>query len=389
MSTVLERVEQLADLLEENAAKGEELGRLTDETAAALRMSGVVRMLQPKDFGGFESHPVEYFRAVMEIGSHDPSAGWVAGVVGVHPHELAHGDRRVQQEVWGEDPDTWVASPYAPLGRARPVDGGYIFNGRWNFSSGTDHCQWVMIGGLVTDQEGQVAEPDPVHFLLPRPDYEIVDGSWEVMGLKGTGSKDLVVKDAFVPGYRTIETKGVTDGTGGHDASRDAVALFRMPRNVMFSGAITAATLAMAKATLAAYVAMTREREGRGGKAALDPFQLSALGAAAADIDASVGHMLWDIERVFDIVSRGELVPLEVRAEVRRNQVRASHRAAAAADSVFQLSGGGALHLHSPLQRRWRDTQAALHHIQNVSGPLFQAYGLNLFGHPIPPNVKI
>ena len=118
-------------------------------------------------------------------GSHDPSAGWVAGVVGVHPHELAHGDRRVQEEVWAKDPDTWVASPYAPMGRARPVEGGYIFNGRWNFSSGTDHCQWVMIGGLVTDQEGNVTDPAAVHFLLPRSDYEIVEDSWDVMGLRG------------------------------------------------------------------------------------------------------------------------------------------------------------------------------------------------------------
>lgn len=388
MSTVLERVASMAELLEANAPTCEELGRLTDETAAALRASGVVRMLQPKDFGGLECHPVDFFKAVLAIGAHDPSAGWVAGVVGVHPHELAHGDRRVQEEVWGADPDTWVASPYAPMGRARPVDGGYLFNGRWSFSSGTDHCQWVMIGGLVTDQAGEVADPHAVHFLLPRSDYEIVDGSWEVMGLRGTGSKDLVVRDAFVPTYRTIETTGVTDGTGGHDPSRD-IALFRMPRNVMFSGAITAATLAMAKGTLEAYIAMTRGREGRGGKASLDPFQLSALGAAGADIDASIRHMLWDVERVYEVVESGRIVPLEVRAEVRRNQVRASQRAAAAADSVFRLSGGGALHLNTALQRRWRDTQAAIHHVQNVPGPLFNAYGLNLFGHPIPPHVKI
>lgn len=387
--TVLDNIEHIADLLEANAAAGEQLGRLTDETATALKSAGVVRMLQPKDFGGLESHPVDFFRAVLDIGVHDPSAGWVAGVVGVHPHELAHGDRRVQEEVWGQDPDTWVASPYAPMGRARPVDGGYIFNGRWNFSSGTDHCDWVMIGGLLTDQEGNVADPAAVHFVLPRSDYQIVEGSWDTMGLRGTGSKDLIVSDAFVPDYRTIETTGVTDGTGGKDPSRESIPLFRMPRNVMFSGAITAATLAMAKGTLAAYVAMTRSREGRGGKAALDPFQLSAMGAAGADIDASVRHLLWDIERVFEIVSRGEVVPLEIRAEVRRNQVQASQRAAAAADNVFRLSGGGSLHHSGALQRRWRDTQAGMHHIQNGSGPIFQAYGLNLFGHPIPAHVKI
>ena len=158
----------------------------------------------------------------------------------------------------------------------------------------------------------------------------------------------------------------------------------------MFSGAITAATLAMAKGTLAAYVAVTRSREGRGGKAALDPFQLSAMGAAAADIDASIRHLLWDIERVFEFVSRGEVVPLEVRAEVRRNQVQASQRAAAAADSVFRLSGGG---VAAPERRRSSDGGATPRPGCTTSrtgpDPIFQAYGLNLFGHPIPAHVKI
>lgn len=377
-------------VLEDDADEAERIGRLTDRTAQMLRESGIMRMMQPLDFGGLQTHPVDYMKALVEIGRRDASAGWVCGVVGVHPHELAHGYREMQEEVWGENPDTWVASPYAPMGRAVPTDGGYLFNGRWPYSTGTDHCDWVMIGGLVVDTDGNQLDPNAVHFVLPRSDYEIVEGSWEVMGLKGTGSKDLIVRDAFVPTYRTISTVGITEGTGGHDPSREDQTLYRIPRNALFSAVITGGTLAASRGALDAYVNWTmNRREGRGGKASLDPYQLSALGAAAADIDASILHVLHDMERVYDICERRELVSLDVRTEIRRNQVAASHRAVNAVNEVFKLAGGGAIYEEHPLQRRWRDAQAALHHIQNQAGPLYQAYGLNLFGHAIPGWVKV
>jgi alkylation response protein AidB-like acyl-CoA dehydrogenase len=365
------------------------LGRLADASAAAVRESGVVRMTQPRDFGGYESHPVEYLQAVIEIGTLDSSAGWVAGVVGVHPHGLAHAHRELQEELWAEDPDTWIASPYAPLGRALPVEGGYRFNGQWPFSSGTDHCTWVVIGGMVVDEDGEVADPIPKHFVLPRSDYEILHDSWDVMGLRATGSKDIVVRDMFVPAHRVIDTQGLADGLPAHDPSRADNPLYRMPRNVVFQGAICAGTLAAAQGTLAAFVAWTRNRENRAGKSSMDAYQLAALGAAAADIDMSILHLLTDVERVFDMCVRGETVPLETRLEVRRNQVAASHRAVSAADSVFKLSGGGSLQMHNDLQRQWRGAQAALHHAGNQAGYVYQAYGLNVFGHPIPDFVKV
>ncbi|CAB4947973.1 MAG: hydroxylase [Actinobacteria bacterium] len=386
---VLERVHEVADIIAANAGESERLGRLSDASAQAVRDTGVVRMTQPKEFGGFESHPVDYLKAVIEIGTLDCSAGWVAGVVGVHPHGLAHGHRELQEELWSEDPDTWIASPYAPLGRARPVDGGYQFSGQWPFSSGTDHCAWVVIGGMVVDSEGAVADPLPKHFVLPRSDYEILDDSWDVMGLRATGSKDIVVRDMFVPAHRVIDTQGLADGLPAHDPSREGNPLYRMPRNVVFQGAICAGTVAAARGTLAAFTAWTRTRESRAGKSSMDTYQLAALGAAAADIDASMLHLLTDVERVFDMCVRGETVPLETRLEVRRNQVAASHRAIAAADSVFKLSGGGALQMRNDLQRQWRGAQAALHHAGNQAGYVHQAYGLNLFGHAIPDFVKV
>ena len=386
---VLERVEALAEYFAENGRANENLGKLTADVASTLKDTGIVRMLQPKKYGGMETHPVDFMKAVLTAGSADSATGWVAGVVGVHPHELAQADDRLQQELWKEDPDTWVASPYAPMGVGTPVDGGFRFTGHWKFSSGTDHCQWVMIGGFVANPDGTPNRNDVRHFCLPRKDYEIVHDSWDVLGLRGTGSKDLLVKDVFVPDYRVISTEEITAGTAGRALGLENP-LYSIPRGVMFAGAITTATLAIAEGALAASIAFTRERTGITGAATKsDPYQLGSLGAAAADIQASVNHVLDDFSRVYDIAAAGKVVSTETKIEVRRNQVRATHRALAAVDELFLHSGGASLHLDQPLQRFWRDMHAAMNHIVNVAEPWYNTWSRSAFGMEIPPNIKI
>lgn len=390
MGEARERVAPVADILAKDALNCDKLGQLTPVSEDALRSTGVVKMLQPKEYGGTESHPTTFMETVLEIAALS-AAGWVAGVVGVHPHEVALGDRRTQDEIWGHrrgSPDTWIASPYAPMGKARPVDGGYVFNGHWLFSSGTDLCQWVTIGGFITEPDGTtITDRRARHFVLPRSDYQIAADSWNVVGLKGTGSKDLIVENAFVPNYRVIDTEEITEGTAAASLGRTSP-LYAMPRNVMFAGAVSAATLGICRGMLDAFVDLTRTRDGRYGKSSLDPYQLAGLGAAAADIDASISHFLADMDRVYDTCAAGEPTPLSLRAEVRRNQVRATNRAADAAASLFKLARGVSLREDLTLERLWRDSQAAIHHIQNVQDPIFQAWGLDYFGHPIPPAVK-
>ena len=213
MHEVLERVAKAAPVLAAEAGESDELGRLTDAAAKTLRDTGLVRLLQPTEHAGYESHPNDFLEAVMAVGVAMPSAGWIAGVVGVHPWEIALMDPKLQEEIWGDDPDTWTASPYAPMGRARPVDGGFLFTGQWPYSTGTDFCDWVILGGMVTGDDGQpLMPPDIRHFVLPRPDYEIVEGSWRVMGLQGTGSKDVRMTDVFVPDYRVVEASKMMSG---------------------------------------------------------------------------------------------------------------------------------------------------------------------------------
>ncbi len=388
MNHVLERVEAVAEQLSSRAVAADEAGRVPEDTADLLRKTGVVRQLQPKSHGGYESTMAEFVETGLRVSSLNPAAGWIGGVVGVHPWEIALMDPRVQDEVWGEDADTWMASPYAPTGLAVPTDGGYTFTGRWQFSSGTDNCDWIVLGGIVTDKDGNVGQiPDVRHFVLPRADYEIVEGSWEVIGLKGTGSKDIVINGAFVPEYRVTSAAELMSGKLAAER-RPGNPLYALPFGTVFSYAIATATIGMTEGALAAFMNYTRNRiTVTGSRSASQPQQLSALGAAAADVDASRTQLLAGANRMFDITSSGRLVTPEERLELRRNQVRASRRAVDAIDKLFVYAGGGALRLQHDFQRFWRDSHAGMNHICNVEDTVYEAYGHNAFGDAYDPGL--
>lgn len=385
MHEVLSRVEESAEVFRQSAAESEDLGRLADVSAKQLRETGVIRMLQPREYGGHEAHPVDFFETVLKVGSLCGSAGWVAGVVGVHPWQLGQWDKRLQEEIWGADPDTWIASPYAPIGRARKVEGGYRFSGRWPFSSGTDHCDWIILGGLMVDDDGAVIDPEPHNFVLPRADYEIHHDSWDVLGLRGSGSKDVSVHDAFIPDYRVNKPTNFVDGYQAELVGRDATT-YRLPFGTIFPAAINCATLAMAEGALGAFVAFTQARvTGRGPAAVSDPVQLIALGEAAADVAASRVQFMDDWSRLYDRVEAGHRLTREERILVRRNGVRAVRRSVDAVDRLFMNAGGAALQHRQPLQRFWRDLHAGMNHMCNVAHPLYQAYGHDLFGLDVDP----
>jgi alkylation response protein AidB-like acyl-CoA dehydrogenase len=378
---VIDRVADMADQFREQAVEAEKLGQLPDTTVKAMKSIGSIRLLQPEGHGGLEVHPREWAETVMATAALDPAAGWVNGVVGVHPYQFAYADPRVGDEVWADDVDTWIASPYAPQGIAKPVDGGYVFTGRWQFSSGTDACDWIILGAMVGDADGRpVMPPQILHMILPRQDYEIVADSWDVVGLRGTGSKDVIVKDAFVPEYRTMDGTKVMDGTAQIEAGMTKT-LYKMPWSTMFPLGISSATIGICEGALAAHLDYQRERVGAAGTAIKDdPYVLYAIGEAAAEIDASRQALLGNVDKVYDIVDGGREVTFEERAAVRRSQVRAVWRAVAAVDQIFARSGGNALRMDKPMQRYWRDAHAGMAHAIHTPGTIYHASALSSFG---------
>ncbi|WP_194829827.1 hydroxylase [Nocardia sp. XZ_19_231] len=386
---VVNRIEELGADLAGLAEENESLGKLSDKTAELLRTAGVIRLLQPTDFGGYGAHPRDFAEAVMAVAKYDGAAGWVCGVVGVHPWELAQMDRRVSEEVWGDDPDTWIASPYMPNGIADPTDGGFTLSGRWPFSSGSDHCDWNFLGAFTGDGKGNMAMPPSVmHVLVPRTDAPILQDTWDVVGLSGTGSKDVVVDKAFLPDYRTVNQTDVQLGTAAAHNGRTET-LYKLPFTSMFPLGITSAVIGICEGALALHLSQQRERVAvTGVQVKDDPYVLFAAGEAASEINASRVQLIEGISRLYDKVDAGGEVTLEDRSSVRRNQVRCAWRAVAALDEIFARSGGNATRRDNPLQRYWRDAHAGLGHMIHVPGVAYHANALASMGLDLPPAMQ-
>jgi 3-hydroxy-9,10-secoandrosta-1,3,5(10)-triene-9,17-dione monooxygenase len=359
---VLAAVAELQPLLRDRAQDTEDARRISDESIKSLQETGFFKLLQPARYGGIEASPVDFYRGVRLISSACGSTGWVSSVLGVHPWQLALFDERAQDEVWGEDATTLVSSSYAPMGRATPVEGGFRFTGRWSFSSGCDHAQWVFLGGLVMGEDGPT---DFRTFLLPRADYEI-DDVWDTIGLRGTGSNDIIVDDVFVPEHRTLSF--VDTGRcvcPGQDVNSGAI--YKLPFAMVFSNSISVPVIGMAQGAYEAYVSWTKDRvrASTGTQASADSFNQLRIAEAAAKIDNAIGSIERNIGEALALATAGEKIPMPLRVRSRRDQVNATGSAIVAVDRLFESAGGRALKAGTPIQRFWRDAHAGRVHAIN------------------------
>ncbi|MCD4526617.1 hydroxylase [Nocardioides sp. cx-173] len=381
----LEVIREHAETLRDDALTGDQQGLITQRTADILADSGGMKLLLAQDLGGYEAHPNDFFDWVIAVGENQPSAGWITGVVGVHPWQISIMNDQTQQEIYGEGPDPWVASPYAPFGRARRVDGGYLLSGRWPFSTGTDYCDWIILGGMVADDQGEaLTPPDVRHFVLPRRDYEVVPDSWKVLGLRGTGSKDIRMADVFVPDHRVYSAVDMYGGKYARE-NRPGQTLYQMMFGLMFPAAISAGTFGILRGAVRAYAEHIAGRVTVSGVTSrTDPFQLSALARAESDVEASIAHFRSLVAEVYDHVSRGHEVTDEQRLRFRRDQVRATTRSIAALDELFRSSGASSIQEGHPVERFRRDLHVAATHMCNVPEVAYQNHGNWRFTGELP-----
>jgi len=385
-SAVLDGVRDLLPTFRSRAEEAERLRVVPESSVKELEETGFFTLLQPRRYDGLEADPVDFYTAVKEIAGACGSTGWVSSVVGVHPWQVALFADEAQQAVWGEDTNTRLSSSYAPTGKAVVTDGGFTLSGRWSFSSGCDHCQWVLLGGLVFNQNGDVV--DFRTFMVPRSDYTIED-VWNVVGLRGTGSNDIVVEDVFVPEAFTLSMSdtGRCFGPGQEVNTSD---LYKLPFHSVFTMTISTPLIGMAYGAYSEHVEMQRKRVRAAylaEKTANDPYASVRIARASNEIDAAWVLQVHNLRDLQGYVSRGEKIPLEARLRVRRDQVIASERAIRAIDSMFESSGGRALAEGSYLQRAWRDAHAGRVHAANDPERALAMYGSLEFGHKIDPGM--
>lgn len=383
---VLDGVRDLLPTFRERADEAERLRQVPEASVKALEETGFFRMLQPKRYGGLETDPVDFFTAVREIASADGSTGWISSVLGVHPWQVGLFADEAQAAVWGTDESTRLSSSYAPTGKAQVTDGGYMLSGRWSFSSGSAHASWVLLGGLVFNAEGNVV--DFKTFMVPRDKYEIVD-VWNVVGLRGTGSNDIVVEETFIPEAFTL-SMGETGQCKGPGQEVNTSDLYKLPFHSLFTSTITTPIIGMATGAYNEHVDMQQKRVRAaylGEKASSDPFAAVRIAKASSEIDAAWALLMNNIREEQAHVAKGEKIPLSVRLRVRRDQVLGTQRAIDAIDALFEASGGRALGEGTYLQRAWRDAHAGRVHAANDPERALKLFGDLEFGHKIDPGM--
>lgn len=335
------------------------------ETIAELKDAGLFRILQPRRWGGYEMHPNDFFEVQKALAQGCMSTGWMYGVVGCHPYELALFHDKAQQEVWGSDTGVLVSSSYQPVGKVTPVEGGYRLSGHWGFSTGSIHCDWVLLGAMVPpSQEG--GPPDMRTFLLPRSDYRIDREAWRVFGLQGTGSHDIIVEDVFVPEYRTHRAiDGFMCNNPGQ--AENSGALYRLPWAQVFTRSVSTAAFGGARAAVDAAIAIMKDRvstnTGKASKA--DPMLHAAIAKAHAQILEMEQTLRLSFDDLMSLAEEGREIPMQKRALYAYQSSTVVRRLAKLVDGMVQLLGGRAVYTSSAIIQPWLDLNAARAHVAN------------------------
>ncbi|OAJ54474.1 flavin-dependent monooxygenase [Paraburkholderia ginsengiterrae] len=376
---LIARAEELAPVLDARAGEANAIGRISADTLADLQAAGFFKVLQPKRYGGYELDPQTFFDIQMALARGCMSTAWVYGVVGVHNWQLALFDERAQQDVWGGSPATLIASTYMPVGRVTVVEGGFRLSGHWKFSSGSEVCEWVFLGALVPPASTGGA-PEYRTFLLPRSDYTIAQ-DWDVLGLRATGSHDIVVDDVFVPDYRTHRSVDGMMGTSPGLALNDAP-LFRLPFAQIFVRAVCTACIGALQGALDDFsgYAATRISANSGAKTVDDTGAQVACANAAVAIDEMRVLLRRNFDELLAAANGGTAVSIERRVHFRYQSAQVAERCAQAANALLRYAGGNGIYHRNPLVRRFLDLHAARAHYANNVDRFGQNLGAVMLG---------
>lgn len=355
------RAEALQPVLRERAEACQAARSVPAETIAAFKQAGLTRMTQPGRFGGNEMGWDVLCGVAQRLTRGDGAQGWIQSIMADHAQMLGTFPLEAQEDVWGENPDAVMSASFDPKGVATPVDGGWRFSGRFGFSSGIDHADWLICAGFIVDGDNR---DGPHYFMVRRAEATLID-DWYTVGLEGTGSKSFEVEDAFVPSHAFLKGNDarVGDGPG---AKINPGAIYRVPRGFLTPALFASMTIGMAQGLMDQWLAYTAPRMSRGIKVGDSPASHIIAGECAADIDAAEALNRDTITAAMKVLETGETLSESELLRAKRNSSWACRTALNAGTRLFNTAGGRAIFTGSPVEREYRNLLAsAAHHIVN------------------------
>lgn len=358
-SSLVDRVEEILPALLARATETEQNRSVPAENIELLRSTGIFRSLVPSRYGGDQVDFVEYLHAQRRLGSACVSTAWVAGIFATHAHALAYFDKRVQEEVWADGPDALISSSFAAIVTGVRVPGGVRLTGTYSYASGVDHASWAILGFRIAS----VADPEVFESflcLVPSSDYKIVD-NWHTAGLRGTGSKQVVVDDIFVPEHRW---GGPSMFLPSPDPALHPHWLYRIPF-IYSTSNFVATLLGAADGAVNAYTeALKKHVRPHTGKPRMEnPMGYVRLAEATLELQAATAMAEARWARIARHARGGTNETPDEALTHRGEEAFVGRLAVGAVDRLLAAAGGSATLSSHPIQRYWRDIHAAAGHI--------------------------
>jgi 3-hydroxy-9,10-secoandrosta-1,3,5(10)-triene-9,17-dione monooxygenase len=379
------RARELAEFIGPRAIETEERRRLDDETVAEIVNSGLVEALVPERFGGAGLDWDTLVETSAEIGKVCGSTAWCFSFFAGHAWIVGQFGAKVQERVWGPSPRTLFGTSFAPGGKVTRVAGGYRLSGRWSWASGIDHCEWITVSGIVSP-DSPSGSPAMMLFALPRSDYRVED-VWRAAGMRGTGSNDVVIEDAFVSPEFVIPFADALQGSA-IGAELNPGRFWRTPFVCGFPLLLIGPALGIARGAYNFFVDwMKVKAHAYTGVSLADhtPLQIR-IAESAAEIDAAGLVLERAIERMKTVGSIEELRSIAFRARNYRDYVLAFQMLVRAVDRMFAVSGARSMASANPMQRHWRDIHTVASHVGLTADPVYEAFGRLELG--LPPNPR-
>ncbi|HVC55085.1 MAG TPA: acyl-CoA dehydrogenase family protein [Stellaceae bacterium] len=369
---LFERALALVARVRERAPAAAAARKLPAETIAEYKQAGILRILQPRRFGGMQGRFSLFSRIVEELTHGCASSAWVYAVLAEHQWIIAQYPEAAQIDVWGDDPEAVACSSLAPRAAAEQCAGGWRLSGRFPVSSGCDHAQWAIIGAFL----GELGDPWGVAYLLvPLADIEI-DDDWHVLGLLGSGSKSLLLHDVFVPEHRVVMVSDLFAGTPPGAAVHPDYPVLRAPRGFLVSYSLPPVPIALGRRALDVACRSFTARVSRGvRRLAESEFVQVTLGEAAAAIDAATLLLHTGREASTAAVSSGRRITEAEALRARRDMAYAQHQAAWGVERLCELSGARSVYDGDPLQLIRRDMMTVMTHTAASRQAAFMPYG--------------